>query len=97
MIKCPKCGKEYLPCEVFLPDYFLGKANEIIRDEEEKIISYEGIQQDLNEDFICDRCGTSFKVEATISYNVSKNESSSFDEEYSTTIYTDRIRLKEED
>lgn len=97
MIKCPKCGREFLPCEIFLPDYFLGKAKQIIRDDDGSIISFSGIEQDLEEDYVCENCNTSFKVRAKIDYEIIKNNASSFDEDYSTTIYTDRIKLKEED
>ena len=38
VIKCPHCGCEYLPAEVFYPKYLLGKPFNIIRDEEGTIL-----------------------------------------------------------
>ena len=38
IIKCPKCGYEYLASEIFYPDDLLGGSTDILRDENGKII-----------------------------------------------------------
>ena len=40
IIKCPKCGYEYLASEIFYPEDLLGTCNNIIRDENGKILSW---------------------------------------------------------
>ena len=42
-IVCPQCGMEYLPAEIYLPNYLLGKPTRIVRDENGKILDYDGI------------------------------------------------------
>ena len=37
VIKCPYCGAEFLPSEIYLRDYFLGKANTVIRNDKNNI------------------------------------------------------------
>lgn len=92
VIKCPYCGAEFLPSEIYLRDYFLGKANTVVRDDKNKIESYQGIEQDLEETFNCDFCDKKFKVNAYIEYKVKGIE---FEEEYVSNLYEDRISLGE--
>ena len=47
VIKCPKCGYEYLPAEIFFPDVLLGEPSNIIRDEEGKVEFFEGNSMNL--------------------------------------------------
>ena len=91
-IRCPYCGAEFLPSEIYLRDYFLGKATKVYRNEKNKIESFDGIDQDLTEEFSCDMCDKKFKVVAEIRYKVQGIE---FEDEYSAPIYTNRIRLGE--
>lgn len=42
IVECPKCGYQYLPAEIFVPKYYFGVPTQIERDEDGKIISYEG-------------------------------------------------------
>lgn len=95
IIKCPKCQREYLPGEIFIPNNFLGQPKEIERDEQGKIIDYRGINQNLRETFTCENCGYTFDIEAQITYKV-EGSMENFDEEYITPLYEDRISLKEE-
>ena len=67
-IKCPKCGKEYLPCEIYLPDSFLGKARNIER-ENKNIVNFMGKSMDLKETYICDDCGANFDITAKVSFS----------------------------
>ena len=101
VIKCPYCGAEFLPSEIYLRDYFLGKPfgnierdekNRIILDDDGNPIHYQGILQDLKEEFNCDFCDKKFEVEAYIKYNVRGIE---FKEEYVSNLYEDRISLGE--
>ena len=61
VIKCPKCGHEYLPAEVFYRDDLLGRPENIIRTENGTIELFTGENPNYEESFICDNCGT--KVE----------------------------------
>lgn len=93
-IKCPHCGWEYLPCEIFYPKDFLGDADNIIRDEEGKIVSFTGNSMILEEEFVCEHCDTKFTVEAKVEFTTKKEDD--WDEEYSTSIFSeDRIQLEE--
>lgn len=71
IIKCPHCGWEYLPCEIFLPNQFFGTTETVIRDVLGKIIYSEYKPNDepaFTETYICDGCNTAFKVDAQIVY-----------------------------
>jgi DNA-directed RNA polymerase subunit RPC12/RpoP len=87
-IKCPHCGYEYLPAEIFYPDSLLGKPEDISRDEKGKIIFYNGESMDLSEDFVCLNCGCTFKVDGTINFTTKELEQSDddFEEEYSVRL-----------
>lgn len=93
-IKCPICGTEYLPGEIFIPNNFLGQPKEIERDLDGKIITYNGIEQNLEEQFYCEKCGKKFKVNATIDYNIEEIKPEST--EYVSNKYNDRLFLKED-
>lgn len=68
IIKCPICGYEYLPAEIFMPSAFLGKPKNIIRDGNGKIVSYEGIKMDDTETYRCDKCDSFFEVISTTNF-----------------------------
>ena len=93
IIKCPHCGKEYLPVEIFYPNSFFGKPTEIYRNEEGEIENIQGTDMDLCETYICDDCRTLFKVDADITFTVT--DINNFDEEYTSKLYGDRITLAE--
>ena len=57
IIKCPNCGWEYLPGEIYLPKHFLGQPKEIERTIDGKILLHYGTDPDLNEIFRCEHCG----------------------------------------
>ena len=83
-IICPKCGREYLPAEIFYPKYFFGKVKDIVKDCNGQIISYEGESLNLSENYICDKCGTNMKVTAHISFDASIDEAFDFNNDYVT-------------
>lgn len=75
IIKCPHCGQEYLPEELFAANSFLGKPQDIVKDSFGKIIYSEypeGEEPVTIETYICDKCENSFIVEATITYKAKK-------------------------
>lgn len=81
VVKCPKCGYEYVAAEIFLPKYLLGKPNNIIRDDAGHIMLIEGEQPCSTEDYECEHCGTLFKTTLDIkseSKCVSKDEDETF-------------------
>lgn len=70
-IKCPHCGCEYLPGEIFMPGSLIGQPEEVIRDSFGKIIYEDYIESkkpDFVEHYICDSCEKPFVVEATVTY-----------------------------
>lgn len=73
-IKCPDCGTEYLPAEIFYPDDFLGHPTKIEKDIYGKILYYAGKDMCLKESYKCDGCGRKINVEAFIKFNVSTSE-----------------------
>lgn len=87
IIKCPKCGREYLLSEIFYPDEFFGHPSNIIKDEEGKIIHIKGKDMNLTETYSCDSCGCEFKVEVSLSTKVEENKDIvDFDVEYTSKI-----------
>ena len=96
MIKCPNCEAEYLPDEIYLNKYFLGHHKDIDKDIFGKIIYKDGIEQNLEESYICDKCDCRFNVKAKIEYEVSQDTLNDVDILYETNKYDNRIFLKEE-
>ena len=71
IIKCPHCGAEYLPGEIYMPGAIIGQPNDIVKDSLGRILyeDYpEGKEPDMVEHFICDYCDKPFIVEATVTY-----------------------------
>jgi len=77
IIKCPHCGYEYAPSEVFLPGELIGRSDSVIKDALGKIlyIDYdEGEEPEQVEHFECEGCGKPFIVEATVTYKTKPEE-----------------------
>ena len=77
IIRCPHCGAEYLPAEIFMPGAFLGRPEDIVKDSFGKIIyeDYKVNQEpDMNERYICDYCDKAFVLEATVTYKARETE-----------------------
>jgi hypothetical protein len=71
IIKCPHCGAEYLPGEIYMPGAIIGQPDDIVKDSLGRILyeDYpEGKEPDMVEHFICDYCDKPFIVEATVTY-----------------------------
>ena len=76
VIKCPHCGYELIPSEVFYPEDIIGgRTDSLIRDALGKIIylEYKEDQEPCHsEQYICDNCDKPFVVEPVVSYKVKK-------------------------
>ena len=83
IIECPKCGYEYLPAEIFVPNAFFGRPENIERNADGKLVSYEGSSVDLFETYWCDKCNTEFRVVSKLQLTTEYTFPGSFnDEEY---------------
>lgn len=74
IIKCPHCGANYLPGEIYMPGALIGQPDDIVKDSLGKILyeDYrEGKEPDMIEHFICEICNKPFVVEATVTYKTS--------------------------
>lgn len=77
VIRCPYCGQELAPAEIFMPGDLIGKPETIIRDALGKIIYQEydkDNEPEQEERFICDECGKPFIVEPIVTYKVRKED-----------------------
>lgn len=75
VIKCPHCGWEYRPADLFMPDDGIGRPTTVIRDALGKIIYQEyeeGREPNLSAKYICDNCDKQFVVDQIITYKASK-------------------------
>lgn len=95
VIKCPKCGYEYLPEEIFYPKSFLGNAKNIVRDENGKILYFDEDSMNTKEEYICDNCDCAFDVDAKVEFSTKINVVKDFSEDYETSIYEEEITLEE--
>lgn len=94
IIKCPYCGYEYTPSEIYYPNEFLGKPKNIYRDIDGKIEKIDK-EPNLSETYTCDSCDKTFKVSASVNFVTEKLEELNFDEDYVSPLYRDRITLEE--
>ena len=91
-IKCPTCGREYLPAEIFLPNEFLGKPKDIVKDSYGKIVGYSGNSMNDTETYRCDKCDTTFEVVSTTNFESRPvGENSPY---YVTKLYTVKFCLE---
>ena len=71
VIKCPHCGAQYLPGEIYMPGSLIGQPDDLVKDSLGKILyeDYrEGQEPEMLEHFICDYCDKPFVIEATVTY-----------------------------
>lgn len=94
-IKCPKCGTEYLPAEIFVPSAYFGKPKDILRTVEGKIDYFSGKSLDTSERYVCDRCLTPFIVKSTVTFSSEADPKANFNEEYSTIVRPRKLNLFE--
>lgn len=72
IIRCPHCGSEYLPGEIYLPGSLIGQPDDIVKDSLGKILyedySTEDREPNMIEHFICEQCEKPFIIEASVTY-----------------------------
>lgn len=94
IIVCPHCGYQYLPAEIYLPNVFLGKPEDILRESiSGEIQDYFGNSMNLDEKYICDNCNQPFEVHAKIQFNT---EGVDFNKPHKTVIKKQSLFLSEE-
>lgn len=86
VVKCPNCGYEYMPAEVYYPKSFFGKPDVIIRDDNGHIQDYVGTDMDLQEKYVCDKCGRQFTATAYVKFQTKPNKKLNFQEQYISKI-----------
>ena len=91
IIQCPKCGREYLPAEIFVPHAFFGNPFDIVRDVYGKILDYDGTSIDAAETYTCDKCNTLFQVRAKMTFVVDNTVVGDMDEEYTSPLPTNTL------
>ena len=95
-IECPRCGCSYLPAEIYLPNSFLGKPSEIEKTHTGKIDVFDGMSMNTVEEYVCDRCGTKFRVVAHVNFkSFEVDDSKKFNSTYVTPLHTQKISLFE--
>jgi hypothetical protein len=71
IIKCPHCGAQYLPGEIYMPGALIGQPEDVVKDSLGKLL-YEdypdGKEPDMIEHFVCEYCDKPFVIEATVTY-----------------------------
>ena len=94
VITCPKCGREYLPAEIYIPDSFFGRPEYIKREIDGSILDYAGTSLDTEERYSCDNCKTIFKINAKVSFDTVIDDKADFESEHVTSLKP-RFTLKE--
>ena len=87
MIRCPYCGAEYAPSEIFYPSDFLPDVSGVVKDSDGRIVAYEGSLMGLSEEYECDSCGHVFKAMADVSFRSDKCDAHDFNSDYSAPMY----------
>ena len=71
VIRCPHCGAEYLPGEIYIPGALIGQPTDVVKDSLGRILYedyIEGKEPDNIEHFVCEYCEKPFVIEATVTY-----------------------------
>lgn len=94
IIRCPKCGYEYLASEIFYPESLLGSCSDILRDENGKILLLpNGEEPCLEEEWECDNCGCQFKARIDMKGYSIYNQNYDFSEDYVISNDEDKEKL----
>ena len=96
LIKCPTCGAEYLPVEIFIPNDYFGRPVKIQRNEEHKIIEIIGATPHPIESYTCDYCNVPFRVIAKTQFNTKSELKFDFDTDYTTNLRKESLFLSED-
>lgn len=95
IIKCPKCGYEYTPSEIYIPSSFLGETKYVFRNSSGIAQDMVGTEPDFKESYICDNCNVKFYVRANVKFNTSMNENEDFSVDYSSPLEKVKLFLDE--
>ena len=96
-ITCPYCGTEYMPCEIFIPNSFINQTRDIEKDHMTGKIMYTPKDAlETKEEYKCDRCNSTFKIEAKVSFFTDKLSNVDFNTDYTMNLSKNRLFLKEE-
>lgn len=96
-ITCPYCGQEYLPAEIFIPNSFFGRPEDIERSYDGKVVDFNGTDMDLKEQYKCDCCGETFNIDTQIKFIASKrDEKYNFNQDYTSEIKIKKYSLFED-
>lgn len=86
VIVCPYCGAEYLPQEIFTLDTSITNLGQLVKNDKGQIEWVEkDLEDDLQEEYVCDYCNKPFKVEANLTYTTIKEIPDDLDEEETET------------
>ena len=97
LIRCPICGTQYLPREIFMPEAVFGKQYDITKTESGEIKFYLGSDPDLEEEFVCDNCLTKLKITLKLLFTAETMIENNFEDDYVTEIdKPKKIKLDEE-
>lgn len=97
VIRCPSCGAEYLPAEIYYPNSFFGRPSCIDRDLfTRKVDSYCGTSVNFNERYTCDYCKKPMLVTAKVVFNTRVDEKNDVSSVYSTKLTSPRLTLRED-
>ena len=94
VVKCPKCGREYLPAEIYMPKEFFCIPDLIKRDTEGCIVDYLGTSLDTSETYCCDLCNTTFNVVADIKFTTEVADDIDFNSQHATQLRS-KLKVKE--
>lgn len=95
VIICPKCGREYLPGEIYIPKCFIGSPKYIDRDNLGKITYFDGTTMNTNETYVCEECGVTFGVKAQVNFKTFINEKMDFSTDYKSPLKEKKLSLFE--
>lgn len=95
-IKCPYCGAEYVPSEVYIPTDFLPKFTDLEKDEKGQIVSICEQPMNTQEEYTCDYCNHRFSVVANVTFTTAEAPQHDYNFDYETKVYDkDRLTLSE--
>ena len=95
VIKCPKCGYEYLPGEIFIGNAFVGRPTDISRTFDGKILYFDGTTMDTEETYICDHCGAPLKLHAEVTFRANVDSKRDFSNDYTSSLKSKKAILWE--
>lgn len=96
VIKCPYCGCEYLPAEIYVPNGLVGHPKYIEKDINGKILNSYGKMFDPIEYYTCDKCNTKFKVKADVKFMTYIDHKTDFNENFKMSIKKQNLFLNED-